>query len=66
MKNCSYVVSRCWLWMGFRRVIRLSTVPYSYLLFSMCCAYADWVVVLDVSDMFIVVGLQITTRLAYI
>jgi len=24
MKNCSYVVSRCWLWMGLRRVIKLS------------------------------------------
>jgi len=39
--NCSYVVSRCWLWMGFRRVIRLSIIPYLCLLFSMCCAYAD-------------------------
>jgi len=41
LQNCSYVVSRCWLWMSLRRVIRLSIVPYSCLLFSMCCAYAD-------------------------
>jgi len=41
IKNCSYVVSRCWLWMGLRRVIRLSIVPYSCLLFSTCCIYAD-------------------------
>ena len=41
LKNCSYVVSRYWLWMGLRRVIRLSIVPCSCLLFSMCCAYAD-------------------------
>ena len=27
---------------GLRRVIRLSIVPYSCLLFSMCCAYADY------------------------
>ena len=59
MKNCSYFGSRCWLWMGLRRVIWLSIVPYSCPLFSMCCA-------LDLSDMFVVAGLQITTRVAYI
>ena len=26
MKSCSHVVSRCWLWMGLRRVIRVSIV----------------------------------------
>jgi len=37
------------------------------LLFSyVLCICRLWVVALDVSDMFVVVGLQITTHLAYI
>ena len=32
----------------------------------MLCICRLWVVALDVSDMFVVAGLQITTRLAYI
>ena len=32
----------------------------------MLCICRLWVVVLDVSDMFVVAGLQITSRLAYI
>ena len=44
--------------MGLMRVIRLSIVPM--------CICRLWVVVLDVSDMFVVAGLQITTCLANI
>ena len=64
MYDCSFVVSKCWPWRGFTRVIVLSIVPNSCLLFNVLCVRGLLFIVLGVPYVFVVRSLPVTS-LAY-